>query len=118
MLRKTKRKIVLAPFPFDDLSSDKIRPALRLTRIIGTHRQTVLAYITSKVPPSPLTSDLILDSSHPDFALTGLKITSTLRIHLLYTIANDHILRELGELPPAFDAEVDERLRSLFELAS
>lgn len=114
--RKIKLKIVLAPFPFDDLSSQKIRPALKLTRVIGTYRQTVLAFITSKVPPALLPSDLVLDSTQADFKTTGLKVTSTLRLHLLYTIANDQIIRELGELPPELATEVESRLRELFGL--
>ncbi len=109
---------MLAPFPFDDLSSDKVRPALKLTRVIGTHRQTVLAYITSKVPNPRLPSDIVFDAPFSDFALLGLKTTSTLRLHLLFTIANDLIIRELGELPEEFDSEVDEKLRGLFGLDS
>lgn len=118
MPRKIKFKIVLAPFPFDDLSSEKMRPALRLTRKIGVHRQTVLAYITSKRPTPVLGSDLVLDSQHPDFALTGLKATFTLRLHLLYTIFEDAIVRELGELPPDLEPAVAVRLRALFALES
>ncbi len=34
----TKRKIVLVPFPFDDLSGDKVRPALYLTDNLGCVR--------------------------------------------------------------------------------
>lgn len=31
----TKGKVVLVPFPFDDLSSTKVRPAVCLTNPIG-----------------------------------------------------------------------------------
>jgi len=30
-------KVVLVPFPFDDLSTTKVRPAVCLTDLIGTH---------------------------------------------------------------------------------
>ena len=40
-------KIVLVPFPFDGLSSAKVRPALCLTDPIGPHRHVVLAFITA-----------------------------------------------------------------------
>jgi len=33
----TKHKVVLVPFPFDDLSSTKVRPAVCLTDLIGPH---------------------------------------------------------------------------------
>jgi mRNA interferase MazF len=52
-------KIVLMPFPFDDLSSSKVRPAVCLTDPIGEHEHVVLAFITSRVPAEPLTSDLV-----------------------------------------------------------
>ena len=34
----TKGKVVLATFPFDDLSAVKARPAVCLTNLIGEHR--------------------------------------------------------------------------------
>ena len=45
-----KYKVVLVPFPFDDLSSTKVRPAVCLTRAIGLHNHVVLAFITSRIP--------------------------------------------------------------------
>jgi len=116
MPSKISHKIVLAPFPFDDLSVEKMRPALLLSRVIGVHRQVVLAYLTSKTPPQLLATDLVLDGADADFALTGLKTTSTLRLHLLYTIDNALIARDLGVLPERLVPEVEARLRSLFDL--
>lgn len=116
MPRKISHKIVLAPFPFDDLSADKVRPALRLSRVIGVHPQVVLAYITSKRPAQLLASDLVLDETDSDFASTGLKTTSTLRLHLLYTIDNGMIARELSQLLDRLVPEVESRLRALFDL--
>lgn len=116
MARKISHKIVLAPFPFDDLSAEKLRPALRLSRIIGVHQQVVLAYITSKTPAQLLSSDLVLNQTDSNFPQTGLKTTSTLRLHLLYTIDNGLIARELGQLPDRLVPEVESRLRLLFDL--
>lgn len=38
-------KVVLIPFPFDDFSGTKVRPAVCLTDPIGTHRHVILAFI-------------------------------------------------------------------------
>ncbi len=46
-------KIVLLPFPFDDFSATKVRPALCLTDEIGPHGQVVVAFISSKLPALP-----------------------------------------------------------------
>ena len=112
----TKGKVVLVPFPFDDLSAIKVRPAVCLTQPTGPHRHVILAFITSKTPEELLESDVVLESSHPDFSTTGLRITSTLRLHRLMTVSTSLIRRELGELSTSFRKEVDERLRELFGL--
>ena len=109
-----KGKVVLIPFPFDDLSAEKVRPAVCLTEPIGSHHHVILAFITSQIPQNLLGTDLVLDAGQPDFALTGLKVSSTLRLHRLMTVTSSLILRELGELPFDMKTEVDKRLRKLF----
>ncbi len=112
----TKYKVVLVPFPFDDLSATKVRPAVCLTSPIGPHRHVILAFITSRIPEDLLKSDFIIDSHAQDFEVTGLKVTSTLRLHRVMTVATTFILRELGELPPYMQNEVEKRLHwFLFE---
>ena len=109
-----KGKVVLIPFPFDDLSAEKVRPAVCLTEPIGPHHHVILAFITSQIPQKLLETDLVLDAGQPDFALVGLKVSSTLRLHRLMTVTTSLILRELGELPFDMKMEVDKRLRKLF----
>ena len=111
-----KGKVVLVPFPFDDLSGMKVRPAVCLTDAIGTHRHVILAFITSQVLPDTLDSGVLLDSNQPDFAETGLRVSSTLRLHRMMTATTRLIQRRLGELSPAKQAEVDSKLRTLFGL--
>jgi mRNA interferase MazF len=93
-----KRKIVLLEFPYDDLSDSKIRPAYCLTDPVGENRQIVFALITSRIPTKLLTTDLILDAAHPDFAASGLRKPSTLRLNHLITLRRSMIQRRLGEL--------------------
>ena len=38
----TRGKIVLVPFPFDDLSTSKVRPAVCLTEPTGPQRELVI----------------------------------------------------------------------------
>ena len=114
----TKHKVVLVPFPFDDLSSTKVRPAVCLTDLIGPHDHLILAFITSHIPTDPLKTDLIIDSSDPNFASTGLRVSSTLQLHRLMTVTKSLLRRELGVLSPAMQAQVQERLRALFDLNS
>jgi mRNA interferase MazF len=74
-------KVVLVPFPFDDLSSTKVRPAICLTEPIGTHRHVVLAFVSSVVPSPLLPTDVLLDPADADSALTGLRVRSVARWH-------------------------------------
>ncbi len=112
----TKGKVVLVPFPFNDLSATKVRPAVCLTETIGAHRHIVLAFITSRVPADLLASDLILNAADADFTLTGLRVTSTLRLHRLMTATVALLRRELGELSPYLQSVVSDKLRQLFAL--
>lgn len=112
----TRGRVVLASFPFDDLSGAKVRPAVCLTDVVGPHRHVVLAFITSQMPSDRLDSDVVLDASAPDFGATGLKTTSTLRLHRLMTVTETIIRRDLGSLPQPVRADIAVRLRRLFDL--
>jgi mRNA interferase MazF len=98
----TRHKVVLVPFPFDDLSSTKVRPAVCLTEPIGPHRHVVLAFITSHIPAALLRTDLLLDSRDPGFPATGLRVSSTLQLHRLMTVSTTLIRRQLGHLRPRY----------------
>lgn len=111
-----KDKIVLVPFPFDDLSSTKVRPAVCLTNSVGAYRHVVLALITSQTPVTLTDSDLLLETTHPDFGLTGLRVSSTSRLHRLLTVTTTFVQRELGELSTGLQTEVDHKPRQLFQL--
>jgi len=111
-----KGKVVLVPFPFDDLSTTKVRSAVCLTEPIGLYRHVILAFITSRIPTDLLETDLVLEKEQADFVQTGLRVTSTLRLHRLMTVTTTLIRRELGELSPRLQREVDDKLRKLFGL--
>ncbi len=111
-----KHKVVLVPFPFDDLSMTKVRPAVCLTNAIGTQHHIVLAFITSRIAPHPSATDIVIDSNASDFNRTGLRVSSTLQLHRLITVTASLIQREIGILPPRLQYEVNNGLRKLFDL--
>jgi mRNA interferase MazF len=76
----------------------------------------VLAFITSVKPADASDTDVALDENHTQFKLTGLKVSSTLRLHRLMTVTTTLIRRELGWLPAETQSEVALKLRKLFEL--
>ncbi|MHB1980470.1 MAG: type II toxin-antitoxin system PemK/MazF family toxin [Sulfobacillus sp.] len=104
------------PFPFDDLSSGKMCPAVCLTEAIGSHQHVVLAFVTSTIPAPLLASDLVLEEGSNTFAATGLRVTSTLRLHRLVTVTTTLLQRDLGSLSTESLIAVSDRLRTLFAL--
>ncbi len=94
----------------------KVRSAVCLTDPIGPYRHVILAFISSRISTDLLETDLVLDSEQADFAPTGLRVSSTLRLHRLMTVTTALIRRELGHLSPRLQGQVADKLRSLFGL--
>jgi mRNA interferase MazF len=111
-----KWNVVLVPFPFDDLSSSKVRPAICLTDEIMPYGHVVLAFVTSKISSIPSETDLIIDIDDPGFAQTGLKVASTVRLHRLATISRSTIRKKLGQLSASHKVAITERLLKLFDI--
>ncbi len=107
----TRGKIVLVPFPYDNFSRFKFRPALCLTEEIGSHQQIVVAYITSNIAAPLLETDLIVDNQ---FNLYGLENASKIQLHRLMTISKTRIQREIGSLSPELMSSVRVKLACLF----
>ena len=108
-------KVVLVPFPFDDLSNSKARPAVCLTDPIGPHGHIILAFISSKIPATHLKTDILL-SRESDKEAMGLRVSSILRLHRMVTVSIDIIRRELGSTPPEIHEKIIAELRTLFRL--
>lgn len=109
----TKGKVVLVPFPFDDLSATKVRPAVCLTNPIGFYNHIIMAFITSKIPTDLLETDIVLDTTHPDFSASGLHRPSTIRLDHLMTFRKSIIRRELGELSLETQTQIADKLCNL-----
>lgn len=108
--------IVLTPFPFTNLSGQKVRPAVVVSRSDRQGRDVLLAFITGQQPSALTPTDLLIADSHPDFPQTGLKKTSVIKFDKLVTIETSILLGELGELSAALRQEMDAKLRYALEL--
>jgi mRNA interferase MazF len=107
--------IVLVPFPFTDLTGQKVRPAVIVSPgPIG--EDIVLAFITSVVPSPLLSTDYLLEKSHPDFHLTGLRTASVFRMAKLVTLHRSLILRRLGRAGPQIQQDLDQHLEKAIGL--
>lgn len=109
-------EIHLAFFPFGGRVGTKLRPVLLLTGPVGTVPEVVVAYITSAMPSTLLPTDIVLDPTQPEHAATNLKVTSLLRLHKLATIHQSDLGRYLGKVSTSTWADVEAKLRLLFNL--
>jgi mRNA interferase MazF len=85
---------------------------------LGARRHVILAYITSRLPTNLLETDIVLEASDPDFAASGLRVPSTIRLHQLVTVSTVVIQRELGELSLDTQAQIAEKLCNLLSQRS
>jgi len=106
--------IVLTPFPFSDLTTSKRRPAVIVSSV--DDQEVIVAFISSQVRKSTKPTDLIIEASHPDFSITGLKKSSAIRLRKLCTIEKSIILGELGEVSQTQQHEINDRLRIALQL--
>jgi mRNA interferase MazF len=108
-----KGKIVLIPFSFTDLTSTKLRPALVLTE---GEKDCVVVFISSKVPSELSSTELLIPEDHEEFADTGLKRTSVIRLDKIATLSRNLLIGEIGEIGEVLRREVNRKLRDIYQL--
>jgi len=107
--------IVLTPFPFTDLSGNKVRPAL----ILGVQEKgdDVTVCFISSIPQSKIYKfDILIDENSTDFKKTGLKLKSVVKTTKIATLDKAVILGKIGELDSKNIQKVKKILKAYFEL--
>ena len=61
-------------------------------------------------------TDVVVEESHSEFVLTGLKVSSVIRLDKIATILKDLVVGEIGELGSELKREVNLRLRKVYRL--
>lgn len=100
MSGKTLKKgdIVLAPFPFTDLSQSKLRPAVILWVSSTGSQDTTICFISSQNLTDLKPEELLISDSDPEFKNTGLKVSSKVVVSRLVTLDRNLITRRIGYL--------------------
>ena len=104
-------KIILVPFPFTDLTSAKIRPALILSKT-SKKADVIVAFISSRIAEDG--SAFPIKSGDLHFSKTGLKVNSEIRLDKIATLNKDIILGELGSLNQSVLSKIKPVFQKIF----
>jgi len=109
-------EIVLLSFPFTDLQTTKVRPALVVSSdsFNKISRDAVFIFITSKPYNEPF--DIRLDKQDTSFRTTRLKVSSTLRASKIMCLEQGLVKSHLGCLDNKTMQKVEQALMSLLSL--
>jgi mRNA interferase MazF len=105
--------IILVNYPFTDLLSSKVRPALSL----ATYGEDVIILgIFSKVPELLQPTWIKIDQHDVDFHKTGLKKTSIIKTEKITIIHKSLTIKEIGWLSPVWLTSVRKTLLQTLKL--
>ncbi len=99
----SKNEIILVPYPFSDLSSSKVRPAV-VVSLPHPSQDILIVPLTSKTV-SLLDGELLLS----DWSVAGLNVATAIK-RGLYTVHESLIIKAIGKLS---DADADHLEQSL-----
>ena len=109
-------RIVLVPFPFTDLSAQKVRPALIISAYQSKSRDIIVIFISSVANSSKDKYSYLFKRRDKGFAKSGLKTNSVFRCNKIATLDKKIILGEIGNLHFNHLKQIDKRLRNALGL--
>jgi mRNA interferase MazF len=107
----SKGTIVLVPFPFTDLTGNKVRPCLVLYEQ-KSGEDCIVIFISSIKRPKLGANEIKLKAT----AANGLKADSVIKVDKIATLQKKIVLGELGILEPTLMKAVDSSLKKIFGL--
>ena len=110
-----KGALVLFPFPFTDLSTTKLRPAVVLWVDLSGIDVTV-CFISSQNVNHVTPEEFVIETTNSEFSKTGLKVTSKVRVSRMVTIERNLITRRLGKLDISLLNKLNDCLKRVFQL--
>ncbi|MCA9360419.1 type II toxin-antitoxin system PemK/MazF family toxin [Candidatus Kaiserbacteria bacterium] len=105
-----KGTVILVPFPFTDLSGNKVRPALIVSKKKAGH-DVIVVFITSKSKKKLPHVVSIKPSGE-----SGIKVASDIVCSKIATLDAKIILGELGHLAPVDMKGVENELKKVLDL--
>ncbi len=98
MALKRGGQIALIPFPYTDLTGAKLRPVLILRKASSRYDDWLVGMISSRLEQYDPALDEIIAADDPEFAKSGLKASSVLRLSRLAVVHGDLFVGLVGEI--------------------
>lgn len=95
---KRAGQIVLLKFPQADLQEGKLRPALLIGELPGEYDDWLICMISSQMHHYIPGFDEIIQENDPDFANSGLKTLSVIRIGRLAVVESGLMIGAIGQI--------------------
>ncbi len=105
--------VVLVNFPFTDLVSSKVRPAIVIT---AKGEDIIILGVFSKIPEKIQESWFVIDEIAEYFAKTGLKKKSIIKTEKIAVIHSSIVRKLLGSLPENIFNIVKTKLKKTLKL--
>ena len=109
-------EILLVNYPFTDTSGSKLRPALVVSVNQFNQGDDIVILPISSVSPVADAYAFEIRDTDSIFCQTGLRTTSYVKWTKPVTISETVAVRRLGQLPSKLLAEVQAKLRTVFEM--
>ena len=107
--------VVLVRFPFTDLRTTKLRPAV----VLAVHGEDVIvAGIFSALPTALKDTWLLLQEQHPSFPHTGLKRGSVVKAEKLAILHRSVLQSKIGSLPAQLMRSLDQLIKQALNVSS
>jgi mRNA interferase MazF len=101
------------PFPFTDLTTKKLRPALVL---YAGKSDVVVAFISSNIPSKSSRTDIVIERKNKEFPATGLRISSVIKLDKVATILKELIVGEIGYVGTELRKEINSKIAEAYEI--
>jgi len=107
---KKPGQIVLFKFPQANHMDSKLRPALLMGRLPGRFGDWLICMISSQLRHYVEGFDEIIGEEAVDFAASGLKTASLIRVGRLAVVDENILIGSIGEISPDRLARIKDRL--------
>jgi len=112
-----KWDIVLLTYPFTDLSATKVRPALVISpNSYNQNSQDAVFILITTNTARRSQYDIVVEKTHPEFSLTGLRYDSAIRIDKIFALSKKLVTTTLGRCGQQLQLEIAKQLRRFLDL--